>query len=368
MVNEKENKKMDVFLAALHPYIQTKTVSSEEKKITGKDFIIYGENNAYPEFLWNNYLECATLQSIINGTCDYICGDDIVSNIPNFNIVNKNGETVLDIVRKISLDYMVFGSFAIQVIKNLGGKIAEIYWVDINRLRSDEKNEVFFYSEDWNKSYGRVKYITYPKYNINDSNATSIFYYKGHTTKTVYGLPIWSAAIKNVMIDKAISDFHLNEVSNNFMGSKMISFNNGMPDDELKVQIERDLEEKFCSTGNAGRLLISFSESKENAPEVLSLASDDFDKRYIELEKRNTQQIFIALRTTPVLHGLITESNGFSTNEYRDSYKLFNKTVVRPIQNAIVDCFDKIFNIKGSISIIPFSIDFEEDNKDKNVQ
>ena len=66
------------------------------------------------------------------------------------------------------------------------------------------------------------------------------------------------------------------------------------PDDDLKNEIERNLNNKFSGTGNAGRFLISFSESKENAPEVLNLSSDDFDKRYIELESRNTKQIFVA--------------------------------------------------------------------------
>lgn len=367
---EENKKKIDLFLAALNPYIQTNTVSGEEKKVTGKDFIVWGENNAYPQFLWDNYLNCATLQTIINGTVDYIVGDAVESNVEKYKIqVNNNGETLIDIVKKIATDYVVFGSFALQVIRNMIGEVNEIYWVDINKLRSDEKNEVFFYSDDWSKSYGRVKYITYPKFKYGDKHPSSIFYYKGHTTRSTYGIPMWGASMKNVMIDKAITDFHLNEINNNFMGSKMISFNNGTPDDEMKTEIERNLNEKFSGTGNAGRFLISFSESKENAPEVLSLGTDDFDKRYEALETRNQEQLFIAFRATPLLFGMVSKTNGFSTSEYKDSYKLFNKTVVRPIQNAIVDVFDKITGIKGSIAITPFTIDFEdENNTEKTVE
>lgn len=368
-MENKKNNKMDLFLAAINPYIESNTVSSEEKKINGKDFIVWGDNNAYPQFLWDNYLECATLQSIINGTVDFIAGDGVSCNVVNFTeVINKNDETIFDVVKKIATDYMVFGSFALQVIRNMRGDVAEIYWVDINKLRSDEKNEVFFYSDDWNKSYGRVKYITYPKFKKGEMHPSSIFFYKNHTSRTVYGLPIWSAAIKNAQIDREITNFHLNEINNNFMSSKLISFNNGQPDDELKTEIEKNLNEKFTGTGNAGRILISFSESKENAPEVLDLAADDFDVRYADLEKRNKEQLFIAFRATPVLFGLVTEANGFSTNEYRDSYKIFSKTMIRPIQAAIVDCFDKIFDVKGSIEITPFSIDFEDDNKEKNVE
>lgn len=364
-----ENKKIDLFLAALNPYTQSNMVENVEKKITGKDFVIWGENNGYPQFLWKSYSDCATLQSIINGAADYVAGDDVICNATGFEIaVNQKGDTVRDIVQKIGMDYLIFGAFALQVIRNMAGQVAEIYWVDVAKLRCDEKNEVFYYSDDWSKSYGRVKTLQYPKFGVNDSNATSIYYYKGNKTRTVYGTPIWSAAVKNVTIDMAITDFHQNEINNNFMGSKLISFNNGMPDDELKTEIERNLNEKFSGTGNAGRIMISFAQSKDNAPEVINLATDDFDKRYESLEKRNKEQIFVAFRATPVLFGMVTESNGFATNEYRDSYKLFNKTVVQPIQKNIVDAFNKIFGYDNAVEIKPFTIEFEDDNKEKNVE
>ena len=355
-----ENKKVDLFLAAINQYTQSNVVENVEKKVNGKDFISWGENNQYPKFLWDLYSNCSTLQTIVNGTADYVCGDDIICNVPNFQSqVNKKGETIGELIAKIAVDYIIFGSFAIQVIRNINNEVSELYWIDINKLRSDEKNEVFYYSEDWNKSYGRVKTILYPKFNPKDTNPTSIFYFKGNKTRSVYGTPIWSAAVKNVQIENAITDFHLNEISNNFMTSKLISFNNGQPDDEQKAEIERNLSEKFSGSENAGRVMIAFSDSKENAPEVLDLGSDNFPERYASLEKRNKEQIFCAFRCTPTLMGIITESNGFATSEYSDSYKLFNKTVVSPIQQAIINAFDKILGVKDSITINPFIITFE---------
>ena len=355
-----ENK-IDLFLAAINPFVKNNAVENVEKKVNGKDFISWGENNGYPNFLWDLYSNCATLQTIINGTSDYVVGDDIVCNVQGYEkVVNKKGETIKDIIQRIAIDYLIFGSFAVQVIRNIAGGIGEIYWVDINKLRSDEKNEVFFYSDDWSKSMGRVKYLVYPKFNPNDNNPTSIFYFKGNKTRSTYGLPIWNAAIKNAQIEISITDFHFNEIENGFVSSKLISFNNGQPDDNLKAEIERNLTEKFTGTGNAGRMMISFSDSKENAPEVLSLSSDDFADRYDSLEKRNKQQIYCAFRATPVLFGLTAEANGFATNEYRDSYKLYNKTVVNPIQADIIGAFDKIFGVEDSVTITPFTVTFDE--------
>lgn len=366
--NNNKTDKVELFFAALNPYIQENIEENVEKEVNGKDYIAWGNNNNYPQFLWDSYLNCATLQSIINGTADYITGDDVVCNVlPFTNAINTKDETISDLVQKIATDYLIYGSFAIQIIRNNLNQIAELYWVDVSKLRSDKKNEVFYYSEDWGKSYGRVKYITYPKFAANDSNPSSIFYYKGHKTRSTYGLPIWNAAVPNVQIERHVTDFHLNEIQNNFMGSKLISFNNGMPDDNMKTEIEKNLNEKFSGAKNAGRFIISFAQGKDNQPTILSLADDDFDERYTTLEKRNREQLFVAFRATPVLFGLVTESNGFSTNEYKDSYKLFNRCIIRPIQKNIVDAFDKIFNSKGSVKISPFNVDFDDEDNNEQV-
>ena len=143
------------------------------------------------------------------------------------------------------------------------------------------------------------------------------------------------------------------------MTSKLISFNNGVPSDEQKAEIESDLNEKFSGAENAARVMISFSDSKENAPEIMDLGTDSFADRYNTLAKRNKEEIYCAFRCTPLLVGLVSESNGFATSEYSDSFKLFNKTVISPLQQSIINAFDKIFAIKGSITIQPFTITFE---------
>lgn len=362
-----ENKKIDLFLAALDPYISKNTVDNTEKTINGKDFISWGENNAYPQFLLDCYNNCSTLQSIINGTGDFIVGNNVICNVNDFkDTINKNGDTMVDLLNKLANDYLIFGAFAIQIVRNMAGQVAELYWMDINKVRTDKKNEVFFYSEDWAKSYGRVKYITYPKFKPNDDNATSVFYYKNPMSRTIYGQPLWNASVKNVMIDRAITDFQNNEIHNNFMGSKMISFNNGIPDDALKSEIERNLNEKFAGAANAGRFLISFAESKTNAPVVVDLGTNDFASRYVELEKRNTNQLFVAFRAQPILFGLLKENNGFSQDEYLQAFALYNRTVVKPIQIKLIDAFDKILGVKDSLAITPFSIEVVDDTLTDN--
>lgn len=44
----------------------------KEKDISGKDYIYYGEDNKFPEYLWDLYLRSGVLQGIINGTIDFV--------------------------------------------------------------------------------------------------------------------------------------------------------------------------------------------------------------------------------------------------------------------------------------------------------
>lgn len=360
--NNIELKKNNLAFAALNPYVTTNTVENVEKEISGKDFIAWGTDNRYPNYLFSLYEDCATLQSIVNGTTDFVCGNDISCNLPMFEkTVNKNGDTILDIIQRISTDYLIFGGFALQVIRNAVGNISEIYWIDFTKIRSDKKNEVFFFSDEWDKSYGRVKYIIYPKFNPNDSNPTSIFYYKGNKTRCTYPTPIYNAAITSCELEKKINEFHLNEISNNFLTSKIINFNSGVPDDDLKNEIERNINEKFSGAENAGRILISFNNNKDSETTVADIPQDEFGERYDALHKRSREQIFTAFRATPNLFGLMTETTGFNEQEFLEAFKLYNRTAVRPIQQIITKSFDKILGLEGSITITPFNL--EDENK-----
>lgn len=367
MANNKNNielKKNNLAFAALNPYLQDNKVENVEKEISGVDFIAWGTDNRYPDYLFSLYTECTTLQTIINGTVDFVCGNDISCNLPMFEkTVNKNGDTLLDIIQRISTDYLIFGGFALQVIRNTLGEITELYWVDFTKIRSDKKNEVFFYSEDWCKSYGRVKYIKYPKFNPDDSNASSIFYYKGNKTRGTYPVSIYNAAITSCELEKKINEFHLNEISNNFLTSKIINFNSGIPDDDLKNEIERNINEKFSGSENAGRLLISFNANKDSETTITDIPMDDFADRYEALHKRSREQIFTAFRATPNLFGLMTETTGFNEQEFAEAFKLYNRTVVKPIQKVIVDAFDKIFGVDGSITITPFNLENDSEQE-----
>lgn len=336
-----------------------------EEEVRGKDFIAYGDQNLYPQYLYGLYKDVTTLKTVIDGTSNFVGGDDTKCNVSGFEVaLNKKGNTARNIVKWLARDYFLYGGFAIEVIRNLSGGIAEIYYKDFRNIRSDKKNEAFYYSEDWDKRYVRTtKTLVYPKY-MKDSQAPSSIVYVKNDIGSTYPIPRWSGAVKACEIERHIDDLHLNSLENGFMGSYWISLNNGQPTDEQKAEIERQVQSKFCSSDNAGRVVISYANSEENAPKIEKLDITDFGEKYKAAADRSREQIYCAFGAIPQLFGNMAAATGFNEVEFQKAWDLYNRTTVRDAQRVICDAFDHIFGMKDSLSIKPFSI---EDNNDEQI-
>ncbi len=334
-----------------------------------KKYVIWGEYNDYPNYLWSLFNDVSTLKTIIEGTADYVIGNDVVCNVKGFDVeVNTKGDTMRELIRLLARDYLIYGGFAIQVIRNKVGDIRELYYMDFRYVRSSKKNDVFYYSEDFTKKYVRSnKMVVYPKFVRENRNVpASVLYVTNEKSKT-YPTPRYSGSIKACEIERQIDTYHLSSLENGFGGSYILNFLNGIPSDEQKEEIERNVNEKFAGASNAGRILINFANGKENATTLEKLDTEDFGEKYKAAAERSKQQIFIAFRAIPQLFADMSAATGFNTTEFTESFKIFNRTVVFPIQKTICDSIDKIFGIGNSVNIKPFSIE-EDVKKEETVE
>lgn len=352
--NTEQSKK--IAFAAIEPYTASNIVSGEEREERGRAWVSWGDGNRYPQYLDTLYNNSTTLQTIINGTADYVLGNNVQVNSEAWSVkVNSDGETMEDLIAMLAVDYLKYGGFAFSVIRDRIGNVAELSYIDVARLRTDKDREIFYYSEDWKAS--RVKVLRYPKFGIHDTNPTSIVYFAGNKTRGTYPVAMWNAAVRSAEIEKQITDFHLNNIANGFSGGYALNFNNGVPDDEQKMEIERDVMRKFSGAENAGRIVLSFNADREHALEIVKLDTDDLDKKYDLVRTWCREQIFTAFRAVPCLFGLMTENNGFSREEFLQAFELYNTTVVRPIQRSICRELDKVLGMADSVTIVPFSLD-----------
>lgn len=366
---DKVSKKANISFAAINPYVESNIVSPKETKYSSKEYVEWGDGNLYPEFLQSLYDNVPTLKSIIDGCVDYVCGDNI-SILPlgdnPVGKMNAKGDTIFEQVSDVSRDYFQAGGFALQVIRNGYGDPVEVYYIDVSFLRSNKENTVFYYSENWNKG-GRKDVIVYPAFMPNldwnalsdeerSRHASSILYVK-KSHKRTYPVPCYAAAVKACEIERCVDDYHLNAINNGFTGSYIINFNNGVPEDKVKEEIEEAFNEKFSGHENAGRILFSWNPNKDAATTTDKVDVEDFGEKYKALEANSRQKIFTAFRANPNLFGIPTESLGFSQEEYESAFRLFNRTMIRPVQTMIADAYDKIYGQTGVLTIKPFSLE-----------
>ena len=375
---KQNNSRRSAFsFAAIDSYLETNIVSPVEKVLAGRDMVEWGTRNAYPDYLLDLYNNVPTLRSIINGNIDYVSGNDVTimplqEEFTNQEM-NRRGDTIREQVKDIAKDFEIYGGFALQVIRNLAGEVAEVYYIDMRYLRTNKEGDVFYYSEKWGKS-SRTDMVVYPAFlpkieweKLSDEernrHASSILFVKNVHTQ-VYPAPLYAASVKACEIERLIDEFHLSDINNHFVSSAIINFNNGDPGQEIKSEIERGFNEKFCGASNGGRVAFSWNPNKESATDIVEFKMEDFGERYKALSQHSRTQIFTSFRAIPLLFGLTSEANtGFSTEEFEQSFKLYNRTQIQPVQRMICDAYDKIYGQRGVLTIRPFSLGGDtEDN------
>lgn len=301
---------------------------SLDEKLNGAGMVSAGENNKFFDELYNLYTKCATMKAIV---------DAITSYVANFT-TDSDQENIDEVINNAIFDYVLFNGFAVQV-SNVAG-YQQIHWIDFKNLRRNADKTEFYYSQEWGKF--RSKFINIPTYSPNKQQLKSIFYYAsqlrdGH----VYPQPRYSGALLDMMTSIEVSRFWNAVISNNMEPSMMITFCNGTPSEEIQKDIEEKVTKKFAGAENAGKTIVTFADSQEQAPQVERLAGDNFDEKYQSLIQTIDQHIFTAFRINPILCG-INVATGFSKQEFVDAYNLAYISVIQPIQKTIKKEFAKL--------------------------
>jgi hypothetical protein len=308
-----------------------------------QQWVSYGVENDYPNYLLNLYRRSAKHNAIVNGKVGYIVGKGWTSeeetpaakaflDSPTFP---NAYDSMNDLTQKLTLDMEIYNGFALEVTWSRGGGIAEICHVDFHRVRAD-KDEKMFYVYDWYDEYevrqfpqlNQVNQI--PAFDPDNRIGKQLFYYRAYSAGVkVYPLPEYLGGTAYIELDVEIANFHVNNIKNNFWGSYLINFPNGIPTPEESDAIERQMKMKFGGTDNAGRFLVNFSDSPETKPELTPLTPSDLDKQFDILNKTVQQEIFVAHRvTSPMLFGVKTEGQLGGRAEMVESYEIFKATYI----------------------------------------
>ena len=131
------------------------------------------------------------------------------------------------------------------------------------------------------------------------------------------------------------------------MPSVAVSFVNGVPSDEERDIIQRQLESKYSSTNAAGKWFLFFSESPETAPSITPIPNNASDGWYSNLYPQIENTVLVSHRiSSPMILGIKTEGQLGGRQEILDAYDLFLETVIKPIQEEVLKGFEKVLFLR----------------------
>lgn len=321
------------------------------------EFVEYGTDNNYFNYLIHRYLYSTTNNAIITGVANMIYGKGLSALDANkkpdeyarmISIIKPN------CLKKVGLERKLLGMAALQV----GYEKGEVKFIDhfpMHTLRAGKCNakgeiEEWFYHADWASKKPSDELKRIPAFGFGNRNEVEIYVIKPYISGYHYYTPIdYSGALPYAKLEEEISDYLINDVMNGFSGTKVINFNNGVPPEEKREEIANEVKRKL--TGARGeKVIVGFNSSVENKTTVDDIPLNDAPAHYEYLSKECFEKLVVGHRvTSPMLLGIRDAGGGFSNNadEIKTATLLYDNLVIKPYQLEIIEALDIILAVNN---------------------
>ena len=341
-------------------FIQLETYTSptivEQKN---KEWVEYGQDNNYYQYLIDLYYGSATNNACIKGISDLIYGDGLEvvradRHLSGYLDLKKLFHE--DCLRNAAMDLKMLGQCAIHLVKSKDRKkyVKAEHWA-IQTLRPQKCNdkgeiEGYYFAPDWSKLKRGQKPHRFAAFGFDENATECVLVIKPYSTGNYYFSPVdYQGGTQWAELETEISNYHINNIKNGMAPSMLINFNNGQPPAEVKDMIEAQIINKFTGSSNTGKFILSFNDNAESKADITPVQLSDAHNQYQFLSTESMQKVMMSHRvTSPMLLG-IKDQTGFGNNaeELKTASILFDNTVIRPFQRLLLDGVRKIMNANG---------------------
>ena len=327
---------------------------TEDKK---REWVNYGEDNNYYSYLIDLYTNSTTNNAIINGVSQMIYGkgvDALNSSYKPDEYAALRSIFSNECLRKISLDLKLLGEASFQVLYK-DGKVVKSEHFPRQTLRAEKCNEdgdieAYYYFHDWSKLKPSDKPLRIASFGYGNGKESEIKIIKRYVSGYDYYAPVdYQGGLAYAELENEISDYLINDVQNGFSGTKVVNFNNGVPDREKQLQIKSDVMHKL-SGARGEKVIIAFNNNAESKTTIDDVPLNDAPAHYEYLSNECTGKLMVSHRiTSPLLLGIRDGNSGLGNNadEIKTASLLFNNVTIKPYQDLITDAMDDILAING---------------------
>jgi hypothetical protein len=339
--------KSDIHILNLNSYEAPRVY--EERN---QDFVSIGDNNDYYQYVIDRYIGSTTNHAILNGVTNFVYGHGLdatdSSEKPEQYAQMRSLLKNKDLFRVVQ-DFVILGEGAFQVTYNTERKISKLTYFPRQTLRAEKCNDkgeidAYYYHADWKEYRNGDKLKRIPVFGTS-KELNEIFIVKKYVVGFhYYSLPSYSASMPYALLEEEISAYLINETQNSFSGTKVVNFNNGVPDKEKQIQIKNDILGKL--TGSIGdKVIVAFNANQESATTVEDISLNNAPEHYAYLAEECVKKLMVGHRiTSPLLLGIRESGGGLGNNadEIQTATDLFLNIVIKPAQDIVIDALDDL--------------------------
>jgi hypothetical protein len=372
-----------VYITNLEKQIEGSAITRK----SGFNWVNWGIKNNYPNLLLDLYNQSPTHRSAINFAVQSILGNGV-----DFEQMKLNGDEVVpnyaqtwdEVIKSLALDYILYGSYAIQVIQNKDGKTFSFWHMPLDKVRWSEYDEdgqitSYWICNDWTMT-GQYPPIQIDALDMREDfkiekSKPYLYVYRTYSpTMNYYTQPHYAAAIKAIQAEIEYCNYDLKNIVNGFTPSGVLTLPE-VETDEQRQAIINNITRMFQGSENANSVMITFRSSVEDKGVEYTpfTASQGNVNVYGEANQRVINRILESHQIpNAALIGMPDISNsGFASeaDKLEVSYQLYNKLTGNYNRMAVIRTLNQMLKMNGiDTEIIMKPLSFNDFQNDADVK
>lgn len=372
-----------LFLTKLEKQIEGSAIT--KKNALG--WVNWGVRNNYPNLLLDLYNQSPTHRSAVNFAVQSILGNGV-----DFEQMQLNGDEVVpnyaqtwdEVIKSLALDYILYGSYAIQVIMNKDGKTYSFWHMPLDKVRWSEYDEdgqvtKYWICQDWTMTGN------YPPFEIEaldmkdewklEKGKPYLYVYRTYSpTMTYYTQPHYAAAIKAIQAEIEYCNYDLKNIVNGFAPAGVLTLPEVETDEERQAIIQ-NVTRMFQGSDNANSVMITFRNNIEDkGVEYTPFTATQGNVNLYDAANQRVINRILEAHQIPnaALIGMPDLNNsGFSSeaDKLEVSYQLYNKLTGNYNRMAVIRTLNQMLKMNGiETEIVMKPLNFADFQEDANVE
>ena len=350
-------------------------------------YVSWGIKNNYPNLLLDLYNQSPTHRSACNFAVQSILGNGV-----DYDAMKVNGDEVVpnyaqtwdEIIKSLALDYIIYGSYALQIIMNKDGQSFSFWHMPLDKVRwgeYDEDGQItnYWICNDWTAT-GQNPPFSIDAFDMRDNSKIEkgkpyLYVYRTYSpTMVYYTQPHYAAGIKAIQAEIEYVNYDLKNIVNGFTPSGVLTLPEVETDEERQAIIA-NITRMFQGSENANSVMITFRNNIEDkgveyVPFAKNQGSFNF---YADANQRTINRILEAHQipnAALVGHPDISNS-GFASeaDKLELSYQLYNKLTGNYNRMAVIRTLNQMLKMNGiETEIVMKPLNFMDFGDDANVK